>query len=82
MSKMVSILGVCAIIAGASAYAMFGNYNDGGNRGCDGCRVGHVNATMEPACGHDHDGDSAADVSCCASKVSAAKASCCDSETA
>ena len=79
MSKIVSVLCVCAAIAGVSAYAMYG---DGEKRGCDGCRVGHVGATVESDCGHSHDADSTSCESspCCASKVSAkaAKADCCD----
>jgi hypothetical protein len=79
MSKIVSVLCVCAAIAGVSAYAMYGNPDT--NRGCDGCRVGHVAATVETGCGHSHDEDSTSCESspCCASKVSAkaAKADCC-----
>lgn len=82
MSKIVSILGVCAAIAGVSAYAMYGNSDS--HRGCDGCRVGHVNASsVEPACGvpHDSAADEGCEKSCCASKavakVATPKADCC-----
>ena len=66
--KIVSILGACAIIAGASAYAMH-NYSDS-HRNCGGCPT--AVAATEPCCsGHDSDEGTCA----VASRVS----SCCDS---
>ena len=65
--KIVSILGVCAIIAGASAYAMYSHSDS--QRGCSSCRTMPATETVEPCCtGHDSDATTcevSAKASCC-----------------
>ena len=82
--KIVSILGVCAVIAGASAYAMYSHSDS--QRGCSSCRAVPATATVEPCCsGHDSDATTcevATKASCCPTDVCCPTGPCCDASLA